>query len=164
VNEDKLPPIDVHVHLIGNGLAGSGCRLRTPWWHAPFLQMMARDIGLKTPYEDAGFDAAYVAQLRHWLGQSSLGAIVLLASDETYSVHGEKRSDLTALYVPNEYVFEVCRSDHRLLPGISIHPARADALAELERGVERGAALLKLLPCTHMVDPNDRRSRAAATC
>ncbi|MBV9999317.1 MAG: amidohydrolase family protein [Verrucomicrobia bacterium] len=155
--DDHLPLVDVHVHLIGNGLRGSGCWLRTPWWQAPFLRIMAREIGLTTPYEDPGFDAAYVAQLRRWLGQSSLGAVVLLASDQTYTVHGEKRTDLTALYVPNEYVFEVCRSDHRFLAGISIHPARADALAELERNVEQGAALLKLLPCTHMVDPNDRR-------
>lgn len=155
--DDRLPPIDVHVHLLGNGLAGSGCRLRTPWWQAPFLQIMAWDIGLKISYEDPEFDGAYVAQLRRWLSQSSLGAVVLLACDETYSVSGQKRTDLTALHVPNEYVFEVCRSDRRFLPGVSIHPARADALAELDRAVEQGAVLLKLLPCMHMVDPNDRR-------
>jgi uncharacterized protein len=43
------------------------------------------------------------------------------------------------------------------LPGVSIHPARPDALAELERHAEQGATLLKLLPCVQMVDPNDRR-------
>lgn len=155
--ENRFPPVDVHVHLLGNGLSGSGCWLQMPWWHAPFLQVMARDIGLRTSYRHPDFDAAYVTQLRRWVKESSLGAVVLLACDEAYTATGIRRTDLSALYVPNEYVFAVCRSDRRLLPGASIHPARPDALAELERSVEQGAVLLKLLPCVQMVDPNDHR-------
>ena len=149
--------IDVHVHLLGNGLSGSGCWFRTPWWQTPFLQAMVRDAGIKISYQHRDFDALYVAQLRRWLDQSSLGAVVLLACDEVYTVDGTRRTDLTALFVPDDYVFEVCASDPRFLAGISLHPARPGAISELERQVERGAVLLKLLPCVQMVDPNDRR-------
>jgi hypothetical protein len=92
--QNNLPLIDVHVHLLGNGLGGSGCWFRTPWWQTPFLQMMARNVGMGISCRHPEFDLAYVAQLRQWLARSSLGAVVLLACDEVYTVSGEKRTDL----------------------------------------------------------------------
>jgi uncharacterized protein len=151
--------IDLHVHLIGNGLAGSGCRVKPVWWQAPFIRMMARNIGVEVRPEDPRLDEAYACRLASWLDQSSLAAVVLLACDDVHQDDGAQRPDLSWIYVPNEYVLDLCRREQRFLPGISIHPARKNALDLLEAGVEAGAVLLKLLPCVQIVDPGLARYR-----
>jgi uncharacterized protein len=150
---DHCGPVDLHVHLIGNGLKGSGCRVRRVWWQEPFVRMMAHSIGLATDPGSPDLDEAYVERLRAWVDQSSLVAVVLLACDDVHQDDGTPRPDLSCLYVPNQYVFEIARRDARFLPAISIHPARKNALDLLEAGVEAGAVLLKLLPCVQIVDP-----------
>ena len=152
-------PIDLHVHLLGNGLAGSGCRVQPVWWQEPFVRIMSRSIGVTEDPGSEDLDEAYLRQLGLWLEDSSLAAVVLLACDDVYQEDGTHRPDLTRMYVPNEYVLDVARRDHRFLPGISIHPARKDALDLLEAGVEAGAVLLKLLPCVQIVDPGVVRYR-----
>jgi predicted TIM-barrel fold metal-dependent hydrolase len=147
-------PIDIHVHLIGNGWSGSRCRVRSAWWQGPFVRVMARSIGVSADPQSGELDDVYVRQLRHWLDHSSLAGAVILACDDVHEEAGTARPDLSRIYVPNEYVFEVAKQDPRLLPGISIHPARRDALDALEAGAEAGAVLLKLLPCVQIVDPS----------
>jgi uncharacterized protein len=152
-------PIDLHVHVLGNGLAGSGCRLQRVWWQEPFARIMARSIGVNVDPSSPELDAAYMERLRLWLEASSLGAVVLLACDDVYQEDGVARPDLSRIYVPDEYVLELARREPRFLPGISIHPARPDAMDLLDAGVEAGAVLLKLLPCVQIVDPALERYR-----
>jgi uncharacterized protein len=152
-------PIDLHVHVLGNGLAGSGCRVQRVWWQEPFVRMMARSIGVNVSPDDVDLDEAYVRKLSSWLEESSLAAVVLLACDDVHQDGGVARPDLSRIYVPNEYVLDLCRREPRFLPGISIHPARENALDLLEAGVEAGAVLLKLLPCVQIVDPGLARYR-----
>jgi uncharacterized protein len=146
--------IDIHVHLLGNGLSGSGCRIKRAWWQAPFLWAMAQGIGLDCKAESSQLDAAYRQVLVNWIDQSSLGGAVVLACDYVHLETGVPQPDLTRLYVPNDYVLSVAASHPRLLPGVSIHPARPDALDALEQAVESGAVLLKLLPCVQLIDPS----------
>jgi hypothetical protein len=148
-----VKPIDLHVHLLGNGLAGSGCRVQRVWWQEPFVRIMSRSIGVTEDPASSNLDAAYLQRLRSWLDESSLAAVVVLACDDVYQEDGVPRPDLSRIYVPNDYVFGVARREPRFLPAISIHPARKDALELLEAGVEAGAVLLKLLPCVQMIDP-----------
>jgi uncharacterized protein len=145
-------PIDLHVHVLGNGLAGSGCRVQRVWWQEPFVRMMARSIGVNVSPDDVDLDEAYVRKLSSWLQESSLAAVVLLACDDVHQDDGVARPDLSRIYVPNEYVLDLGRREQRFLPGISIHPARKNALDLLEAGVGAGAVLLKLLPCVQIVD------------
>jgi uncharacterized protein len=152
-------PIDLHVHLLGNGLAGSGCRVQRVWWQEPFVRIMSRSIGVTEEATSSNLDAAYLERLRSWLDDSSLAAVVVLACDDVYQEDGVPRPDLSRIYVPNEYVFDVARREPRFLPAVSIHPARKDALEVLEASVEAGAVLLKLLPCVQMVDPGLPRYR-----
>jgi hypothetical protein len=77
-------PIDLHVHIIGNGLRGSGCRVQRVWWQEPFVRMMARSIGVNVDPGSPELDAAYVQRLRLWLEESSLAAVVLLACDDVH--------------------------------------------------------------------------------
>jgi hypothetical protein len=149
-----LGPIDVHVHLSKNGRGGFGGWSRRRWVMQPFLKAAARDIGLRCGFGGARFDELYLKQLLHWLDDSSLSAAVLLAYDWVRDERGTVRKDLSDLYVSNNAVFAAARYSPKLLPGVSIHPARPDALDELERAAERGAVLLKLLPCVQNVDCN----------
>lgn len=149
-----MKAIDIHVHLLGNGLSGSGCRVRSVWWQAPFVQIMAHNIGISVSHRSRDLDEIYVRRLRHWLDSSSLAGVVILACDDVHQEDGIARPDLSRLFVPNDYLFQIAKLEPRILPGISIHPARKDALDALETGVEAGAVLLKLLPCVQIVDPS----------
>jgi len=157
-----LPLIDMHVHLVGNGRRGSGCWLRLggTWWQKPLAAFMLRHVGLAgTATQARDFDDRYVENLLRCVRGSSMDAIVLLAQDEVYEPDGTKRPDLGTFYVPNDYVLQLSRAHPEFLPCVSIHPARADALDELERCLASGAVMLKLLPNCHNVDCNDLRYR-----
>ncbi len=106
---------------------------------------MARMIGMPVSFEDPSFDILYVERLAGCLRESSMDQALLLAQDEVYNEDGTKR-DFGSFHVPNDYLFEVCAAHPEFLPAISIHPARKDALEELDRCLERGARALKLLP------------------
>jgi len=88
---------------------------------------------------------------------SSLGSIVLLAHDQVYDAQGKVMEGVGSFYVPNEYVLSLARQHSEFLPAVSIHPARPDALEELERCLAEGAVMMKCLPNCHNIDCNDRR-------
>jgi mannonate dehydratase len=111
-------------------------------------------MGLDCQFDDPRFDQKYLDQLVHWVSQSSLEAAVLLACEWVHDEQGTIRKDLSDLFVSNDAVFAAAKRSPKLLPGIAIHPARPDALDELERCVADGAVLLKLLPCVQNVDCN----------
>ena len=149
----------MHVHLVGNGLRGSGCWLRLGFWHRPLAAWMARHVGMRVRPMDPEWDDAYVTHLARLVRESSLSAAVLLPHEEVYAANGEKLRDAGSMYVPNDYVFSVARAHPEFLPACSIHPARADALDELERCLEAGAVLMKCLPNCQNIDCNDPRYR-----
>ena len=62
-----------------------------------------------------------------------------------------------SFYVPNDYVLKLAREHPEFLPAVSIHPARPDALEELERCLAGGAVMMKCLPNCQNIDCNDRR-------
>jgi uncharacterized protein len=150
-------PIDVHVHLFGNGKGTSDFWRRTRWIMRPFLEYGNRDIGLNCSSEDPNFDRLYLKQLLHWLSESSLEAAVLLPQEWAYDDDGFRREDLSDVFVPNDAVLAAAKQSAKILPAAAIHPARADAMDELERLAEAGAVLLKLLPCVQDVDCNRLR-------
>lgn len=137
--------IDCHVHLVGNGKQGSGCWIRMSGWHRWLGGFMARMIGMPVGFEHEDFDTAYVARLSTFVRESSVDQILLLAQEEVYREDGTKR-EFGSFHVPNDYLFEVCAGNPAFLPAVSVHPARKDALEELDRCLARGARALKLLP------------------
>ncbi|HZJ17176.1 MAG TPA: amidohydrolase family protein [Chthoniobacteraceae bacterium] len=156
---DRFTPIDMHVHFVGNGLGGSGCWLRLGFWHKPLAAWMVKHIGMRVQPTDPAWDEEYVAHLARLVRESSMSAAVLLAQDEVYHADGRKMEGAGSFYVPNEFVFKVAREHPEFLPACSIHPARPDALEELERCLEAGAVLMKCLPNCHNIDCNDARYR-----
>lgn len=158
VNHSMLPPIDAHVHIVGNGLRGSGCWLKIGRWHRPLAAFMLRHIGVGVSTNAPEFDEAYATHLAKLVRESSLGAAVILAQEKVYDANG-RQLDFGSFHVPNDYVLKLAREHPEFLPAVSIHPARADAQDELARCLEAGAVMLKLLPNCHNVDCNDARYR-----
>ena len=137
---------DGHVHLVGNGLSGSGCWLRLDGlWHRALGEVMRRTIGLEAKATARDFDESFVGHLAGLVAASSLDKALLLAQDEVYDETGQKL-EFGSFYVPNAYLFKVCDRHPEFVPAVSIHPGRKDALDELERCLAGGARALKLLP------------------
>lgn len=145
--------IDAHVHLIGNGSSGSGCWLRRRGAARVLETFMLREIGLTSADLRRNFDELYVERLRAMIRDAGLSHVVLLAQENVYSDRGEVIPHRSAFYVPNAWVLELARRHPEFVPAVSIHPARPDALEELERCLEGGAAVMKCLPNCQNIDP-----------
>src|SRR5437764_11882728 len=149
--------IDMHVHMVGNGAAGSGGWLRLKGWHRFLAGFMTRQLGMPATALEGDLEKIYSDNLLKLVRESSLEAVVLLAHERVHDPDGTPREDLGSMFVPNDVVLDLARAHPEFLAGVSIHPARRDALDELERCLERGAVLMKCLPNCQNVDPSDKR-------
>jgi hypothetical protein len=150
-------PIDAHVHVVGDGSGGTGCWVRTAGWRRLLAPVMLNHIGLPRRALHGDLDRLYVERLLESVRGSSLSAVVILAQEQIYDATGRLMEGLGTYYVPNDYVLKLGRRHPEFLPGVSIHPARPDALEELERCLAGGAVLMKCLPVSQNIDCNDRR-------
>jgi hypothetical protein len=148
--------IDAHVHIVGNGSGGTGCWIRPSFWRWPLQALMVRHIGLPLSSLSGDLDRLYVEKLLEWVRGSSLHSIVILAQEEVYDEQGNVLKDRGTAYVPNDYVLELARQHEEFLPAVSIHPARKDALEELDRCIAAGAIMMKCLPNCHNIDCANR--------
>src|SRR5438552_10304425 len=138
--------IDMHVHMVGNGRGGSGGWLRLSGWHRWLAGFMLRQLGVPASALEGDLESIYSAHLVELVRGSSMDAIVLLAHERVHDPDGTPRDDRGSMFVPNHVVLELAKDVPEFLPGVSIHPARHDALDELERCLEAGAVLMKCLP------------------
>ncbi len=148
--------VDLHVHIVGNGSSGSGCWIRTPASRWPLQALMVRHIGLPVSALRGDLDQLYAARLLELVRESSLDAIVILAQERVYRRDGQLQENLGTAYVPNDYVLRLAQQHPEFLPAVSIHPARHDAMEELERSLAAGAVMMKCLPNCQDIDCNDR--------
>jgi hypothetical protein len=147
----------MHVHVVGNGSGNSGCWLRVPRWKQPLAGMMLRDLGLPRSALKGNLEEIYVERLLAQVRGSSLGAAVILAQEVVRDTDGKPIEGAGSFYVPNDYVLGLARKHPEFLPAVSIHPARPDALEELERCLGSGAVIMKCLPNCQNINCNDRR-------
>jgi len=155
VNQPRL--IDLHVHMVGNGGGGSGGWLRLNGWHRWLAGFMLGQLGVPASALEGNLETIYSEHLAELVRDSSLDAVVLLAHERVHDPDGTSRDDLGSMFVPNDVVLGLAEKFPEFLAGVSIHPARRDALDELERCLERGAVLMKCLPNCQNIDPSDRR-------
>ena len=158
--------LDCHVHLVGDGSSGDGraFQLKTPWNRLQ-ARFLLREAGVEARYLKSGLDAAFDHALHAHVTGSGLDGAVILAQDLPHDTQG-RPLPMAGFRVPNEAVLKFCRRDPaRLIPAVSIHPERADALDELERCAALGARVLKLLPNCHGADCSaPRHARFWAAC
>jgi hypothetical protein len=143
--------------MVGNGFAGSGGWLRLKGWHRALAGFMVHQLGMPATALEDDLESIYADHLLGLVRESSLDAVVLLAHEQVYDPGGTRRDDLGSMFVPNDVVLDLARAHPQFLAGVSIHPARPDALDELDRCIARGAVLMKCLPNCQNIDPSDRR-------
>ncbi|MEI6567203.1 MAG: amidohydrolase family protein [Verrucomicrobiota bacterium] len=144
--------VDMHVHVVGNGSSGSGCWLNVTGFHRPLASLMLRHIGLPASALSGDLDQLYLARLLETVRASSIKRAIILAQDMVHDDSGRVRPDLGSFYVPNSYVLELASKHSEFLPAVSIHPARADAMEELDRCISAGAVMMKCLPNCQNID------------
>lgn len=148
--------IDGHVHFVGEGSNGSGCWLRCSTLLDRIIEPVVKaQAGILKSSRQLGVDQAYEERLISLINESSLDAVLLLAMDYPYDPSGNCLKGKAKFYVPNDHVFRLAKKYSQIIPACSIHPARKDAIEELERCAENGAKVLKLLPNCHNVDCSD---------
>ena len=151
--------IDCHVHLVGTGTGGSGC------WYRPLgLTKLGEPLMLRavrmSPREihAPDFDQRYAARLLEYVRSApSIDRAMLLAHELPHREDGTPLPERSSFYVPNRHVLNLARDHSEFLAGVSIHPARKDAMEELELCLVGGAAALKCLPNVQGIDWNKPR-------
>lgn len=162
---DPAKVLDVHCHVIGLGVGGTGCFVHPDSlsYLSPLRKLKTRFYkGAAGVYDDARADALFVERLVDLLThQSPRARVVLLPFDKHHRPDGSEDLSLTEFHTPNDYVLGLAAKHPDLfMAGCSVHPYRADALDELSRCRERGAKLCKWLPNAMGMDPADPRCDA----
>jgi len=147
----------MHVHVVGNGAGGTGCWTRLPLWRRPMAGFMLRQAGLPASALHGDLDRLFAERLLEWVRGSSPRRLFILCPRPSLSERGDVDPDAGTFHVPQHLRPRMGSQHEEFLPAISIHPASADALEELERCLEGGAVMMKLLPNCQNIDCNDRR-------
>jgi len=159
------PVVDVHVHAIGLGQDGDGTFVN-PEKLSPRhpLKRFETNLYLKATGVKGltHFDRDYLEVLAARAQAFPRPVrLHLLALDQAYRPDGTPDAARTEFHVPNAYVFAAAaRHPDLFVPVMSIHPARKDALQELEACAAKGGRLLKWLPNAQAIDPEDPRCDA----
>ena len=152
--------IDMHVHMVGNAVSGNGCWVRATGFKAPLYSLMLRKLGLRYSHlQSPDFDDLFRDRLLGFIRGSKIDAVCLLAQEAVYREDGSLWSDAGNAFVPNEYVLQLARDHEEFIPAVSIHPARPDAMEELDRCLEDGAVMMKCLPNCQNINCSDSRFR-----
>lgn len=150
--------IDCHVHMVGTGTGGNGCWYRPKGLTRVGEPFLVKAVGMTlAELHGPDFDRRYVEKLLGFLRDSSVDRALLLAHELPHLPDGTPLPERSSLYVPNGCVLELAGRHPEFLAGVSIHPARKDAMEELEKCLAGGAAALKCLPNVQGIDWNDRR-------
>ena len=150
--------IDCHVHLAALRTEENGCYISPRMLRSPLIKFLAWKHNLNA--QDAAWsNQKYVDDLLAELRKARyVEKAVLLGMDGVYDASGVLDAGKTEFLVSNDYVFRIAHAyPDRLWPGVSINPQRRDAIEELDRCVEAGAKLVKVLPNTQGFDPGNRR-------
>ncbi|MFC4873136.1 amidohydrolase family protein [Negadavirga shengliensis] len=153
---------DYHMHLLGLG------KNRPETWVNPSVFSLTHPMdwikakiflnasGVRTK---KNADEQYLDQLIKFIQDIPFpGKYCLFAWDKCYDLDGEVSYPDTKVYISNEYVYRVCmQMPGKLIPVVSIHPYRADALQELDKWAKLGVKMIKWIPATMGMDPSHPR-------
>ena len=157
---------DCHVHLFGNGRAGSGIYLNPGFDRPSTLAGQVRRAMFFNAAcggeDEERLDAGVARRIAHLADELPEGAkAMLLAFDYAHDPDGTRREDITTFAVPDAYAASIARARPERFEWIaSVHPYRRDALAALESARAAGARAVKWLPQAMGIDLAHAKSRA----
>lgn len=151
--------IDCHVHAVGTGTSGTGCWYRPRGLTRVGAPFLVRAVGLTLrDLRGPDFDRIYAQRILDYVRSApTIDRALLLAHELPYRDDGTPATELASFYVSNDHVLGLAREHREFMAAVSIHPARKDAMEELEKCLDGGAAALKCLPNVQGIDWNDRR-------
>ncbi|HEY5533174.1 MAG TPA: amidohydrolase family protein [Candidatus Anoxymicrobiaceae bacterium] len=150
--------IDAHVHLMAADQPKHKCLISPKRRRSLTAWYLARAAGVGMRVSDEVFDIAYADHLANLVrGARFLDKALVFGMDGLYDSSGMLDPRTEAL-VSNDWAMEVTRRHPDVfIFGASIHPARPDALEELDRCAEAGAVCVKWVPPSMGMDPGDKR-------
>ena len=150
--------IDCHVHLAALPEGTNGCYISPKMLNSPLFRFLLWKHGLPR-HDPRAANRKYIDDLRKELRASKhVRQAVLLGMDGVYDPQGRLDRDETHFLISNEYVLETVRAyPDDFLSGVSINPQRRDAVDEVHRCADAGAALVKVLPNAQQFNPADSR-------
>ncbi len=162
--------IDTHVHagVLGDENPAEG--YMSPWMRREIPFRVFLFYNRIKPHEVS--DRILRERLLQTILESNLDQVVCLAMDPVYDAGGNRRADLSNMWVDNQYVLRLAREFQQLLPanekgrrkillGASVHPYDPRFQERVARCVEDGAVLLKWLPSAQWINLADPRVAAA---
>ena len=163
-SDTMLPPkkiVDCHVHVAALSDGTNGCYVSAKLLRSPLFRFLIWKHGLDVN-DPHSANQKYVDDLLNELHQSlHVGKAVLLAMDGVYDDRGNPDQSATEFLVGNDYILHLAhRYPETFLAGVSVNPQRRDAVEEVHRYADKGAALVKVLPNTQQFDPANTRYRA----
>lgn len=149
---------DVHVHAVGTGAGGTGnwvnpnmMTLKHPWKFLQYKVYLSAS-GLEG-LENA--DQKYMERLAK-LARSDrrYAKLHLLAFDKNHTEDGKEDLEKSSFYITNEHVWNMYKKyPDIIIPTISVHPSRIDALERLEKWGKLGVKFIKWLPNAQRINP-----------
>lgn len=161
---DPAKLLDYHVHVVSTGTVCKDCFVHPHFYSAlhPIKRMRFKVYASAAGVTDfSRTDEQYLERLVDLVnGMEVRGRHVVLAFDKHYEPDGTVDLTQTDFYLSNDYIFDAAARSPHLVPAISVHPARKDAVQELERLAKRGARIIKWLPNAMGIDPSNKSYRA----
>jgi uncharacterized protein len=153
--------VDCHVHLAAVPEGDNGCYISPKMLGSPLFRFLMWKQSL-SPDRPRESNQKYVNDLLAELRASRhVSKAVLLGMDGVYDQAGRLDREHTDFLIGNDYVLATARAHpDAFLPGVSINPMRRDAIDEVHRCADAGAALVKVLPNAQQFDPGDARHKA----
>lgn len=146
--------IDCHVHLAALPDGHNGCYISPKMLRSPLFRFLLWKHRL--PQNDPQrANQKYLDDLLTELRASRhVQQAVLLGMDGVYDQQGHLDWAHTDFLIGNDYVLKTAKAyPSEFLAGVSINPQRRDAVEEVHRCADAGAALVKVLPNAQQFDP-----------
>ncbi len=155
--------IDTHVHV---GVLGDDPDFKkygaiSPWMRR---QPVYRIMLLYTRIEpERASDKLFRDAVLETIAGSGLDHVVCLAVDPVYDPAGNRREDLSNMWVDNDYILEQLApaAGGKVLLGASVHPYDPEFKTRVARYVTAGAVFLKWIPSAQQINLADPRVREA---
>jgi predicted TIM-barrel fold metal-dependent hydrolase len=148
--------IDCHVHLAALPEGDNGCYISPKMMRSPLFRFLLWKHQLP-PSNPLEANRKYLDDLLTELRASRhVQQAVLLGMDGVYDQNGRLNQAHTDFLISNDYVLKTVKAyPNEFLAGVSINPQRQDAVEEVHRCADAGAALVKVLPNAQQFNPAD---------